>query len=46
LTENGQSKDTLHRASNCLPPRSTFRRFSPIRTPEKKVSEEYWCRHN
>jgi hypothetical protein len=24
-------------------PRSTFRRSSPIRTPDK-VSEEYWCR--
>jgi hypothetical protein len=33
------------RASNCLPSVRTFRRSSPIRTPEKNVSEEYRCRH-
>jgi hypothetical protein len=43
LTENGGVKDTPRRASYCLPPRSTFRRSSPIRTPDK-VSEEYRCR--
>jgi transcriptional regulator with XRE-family HTH domain len=32
--------DTPRRASYCLPPRSTFRRSSPIRTPDK-VSEEH-----
>src|SRR5215467_12295940 len=34
------------RASNCLPPVRTFRRSSPIRTPEKYVSKEHRCRHN
>jgi hypothetical protein len=37
--------DTPRRASYCLPPRSTFRRSSPIRTPDK-VSEEHRCPYN
>ena len=38
-------RQTPRRASYCLPPRSTFRRSSPIRTPDK-VSEEYRCLYN
>jgi hypothetical protein len=35
LTQNGIWYDTPERASICLPPLTTFRRSSPIRTPEK-----------
>ena len=42
LTENGECK-ILPVAPVTAFPRSTFRRSSPIRTPDK-VSEEYWCR--
>jgi hypothetical protein len=44
LTEKGDSRETPVAPVTLPSPRSTFRRFSPIRAPEK-VSEECWCPH-
>src|SRR6266852_7795168 len=44
LTENGRG--TILPMRQSLPSLRTFRRSSPIRTPEKTVNEEYRCRHN
>ena len=45
LTGKWHSHDTPIAPVSCLPPVRTFRRSSPIRTPEKSVSKEHRCRH-